>query len=244
MASTSVSSNSVSSNSVVGCRKLGAWSLVGWVALAALLLGACGSSSDATADSGTDATSDATDSAAMAGVESDVADELQEAKDKLEEIADSEASGSGNGVVSIEGVDYSFEASICFAEEGYFEANGPGQTAEGVPFWASVSLGVQTRADMEAVMGEGDAVDMMFGDKDSMELFTLGVELGKDGMFGPGDDEMANFTLDLMNAEDSEEMDYVVDGNTFSGSGVVYDYNGIAIAFNETVPVEFSATCS
>lgn len=210
-----------------------AWSaiLVGGFAIAG-----CGSDAK-------DQASSTVDAAAAGQVDDDLLDDLAEAQDKLTDLQESGALGSGSGVITIEAVDYSFEANTCHIDELNFEASGPGQTIDGVPFWATISHYISTRETMEASGLPAENIDAFFGDEDSLEFFELEVELGKEGQFGSGDDSMANYAINAFGFLNSKAPDYTIEGKTISGDGSVYDDNGVAIEYNELAPVTFSATC-
>lgn len=197
--------------------------------VAAVTLAACGSSgSDGDTDAANDDAAEASD--AVAGAQED-----------LEEVRESDVSATG--IISIQGVEYIFDSGSCYTDESFFEASGPGTTADGVPFWASVSFGVETRLGMEQAGLPEDGIDALFGDKDSLQFFSLAVELGKEDAFGSGDDALADFGQDVTDVAESDLVSLAVEGNTLSGSGQAYDSNGVLIAFNETAAVNFTATC-
>jgi len=161
--------------------------LVGGLALAGCASDASEKSATVSGDGG--ATSDGQ-------LDGETSDRLADAQAELEELQESASFGSGSGVITIEGVDYSFDAKVCYSQDTGFEASGPGQTADGVPYWASLSTAVSTRALMlESGLPE-ENVDAFFGDKDSIEGFTLEVELGKEDLFSSGDDSMPEFAID------------------------------------------------
>lgn len=220
-------------------RKRSARQLI-WVAFGAgaLVLAGCGS--DASENSATAGDDGATSNDQLDDESSDV---LADAQARLEQLQESAISGSGSGVITIEAVDYSFEAKVCFSQNTGFDASGPGQTADGVPYWASLSSFKSTRAEMlETGLPEAN-VDAFFGDKDSIEGFELEIELGRVDQFSSGDDSMADFRLDAFDVADSDVVTYTIDGKTMSGSGSVVDDNGVALEYNESTPVTFSVSC-
>ncbi len=204
----------------------------------ALALTSCGSD---TSEDG--ATANGDDDTAAEQLDDASSDQLADARADLEELQESGGLGSGGGVVTIEGVDYSFDAAICYSGASGFEAAGPGQTADGVPYWATLSTAVSTREEMlEAGLPE-ESIDAFFGDKDSIEGFGLQIELGKVDQFTDGDDSLAQYRIDVIDISSPGDLTYTVDGNTLSGSGSVVDDNGVALEYNEPAPATFSATC-
>lgn len=174
----------------------------------------------------------------------EVSGALAEAREDLEAVLESDVFGSATGIISIQGVEYIFDSGSCYTEESSFEASGPGTTADGIPFWASVSLGVETRLDMEEAGLPQAGIDAYFGDKDSLQGFSLAVELGKEDQFGSADDALSDFGIDVLDVAESDQVSLAVEGNTLSGSGQAYDSNGVLMAFDETAAVNFTATCN
>lgn len=216
-----------------------------WIAfgVGGLALAGCGSEAseiDSTASSG-DATSD--DATPGAELDGDTSGELAEERIEGDEVQESFEFGSGSGVITVEGVDYSFDANVCYSTDDGFEASGPGQTADGVPYWGSVVTGVSTRqAMLDSGLAEAN-VDAFFGDKDSIESFGLQIETGKADQFGSGDDTMPDLRIDVIDTSQSDELSYTVDGTSMTGSGVLFDDNGVAFEPGVSVPFTFSASC-
>lgn len=217
-----------------------------WVAflVGAFALAGCGSDaaeSSATVNSDNGVTASADTSGGQ--ISSEDADRLADAQAQLEELQDSASFGSGSGVITIGGIDYSFEANVCYSQNSGFEAAGPGQTADGVPYWATLSTYVATREEMlESGLPQAN-IDAFFGDRDSIESFTLEVELGKESLFTSADDSMAEYRIDAFDVTKADDLSYTIDGTAMSGSGSVTDGNGVVMDYNETVPVTFSASC-
>ncbi len=212
-----------------------------WVAFGVGGLALAGCGSDASEESATVNSDDSATSNDQLDDES--SDRLAEAQAELEELQESASFGSGSGVITIEGVDYSFDAKVCYSQDTGFEASGPGQTADGVPYWATLSTAVSTRAGMlESGLPE-ENVDAFFGDRDSIESFTLEVEMGAVDQFSSGDDSMPEFAIDAFDISASDVVSYTIDGATISGSGSVVDDNGVALEYNVSAPVTFSASC-
>jgi len=209
-----------------------------WVAVVAGGLALAGCSSDA-------GDNVATPSSGESGsqVDSELTDVLADAQADLTELQGSGILGSGTGVISIEGIDYSFDAEVCYLESEIFEAAGPGRTADGVAYWASLSHNIETRAEMEESGLPEANVDAFFGDRDSIEWFELRLELGKEDQFGSGDDLMADFSIETFGAE-TNNASYTIEGKTMSGTGLANDWNGVAAEFSELIPATFSVSCN
>jgi len=54
----------------------------------------------------------------------------------------------------------------------------------------------------------------------------------------------ANFGIDVLDVEASDNVRFTIDDKTMTGSGSVTDYTGVAMGISETVLVSFSASCS
>lgn len=209
--------------------------------VAGLALAACGS--DASENGSAASGGGDSDVTADGELDGESSDELAEARAELEELQESADFGSGSGTITVGDVDYSFDANVCYSQDTGFEATGPGQTADGVPYWASVVTGVSTRQAMLASGLPEESVDTFFGDKDSIESFGARIEMGKAEQFGSGDDAMPDLRIDALDATESDGLNYSVDGTSISGTGALFDDNGIAFEFGEPVPFTFSASC-
>lgn len=157
---------------------------------------------------------------------------------------ESASNGAATGIINVLGVEYMFSSEICFADATSFDASGFGETAEGVPFRASVSSSIETRQGMEEAGLPQANIDAFFGDKDSFETLTVEVELGKADRFSSAPDGMADLSLDLFDAATAEGESYRIEGNRLSGSGQIRDWNGVLMPFGETAAVQFSAFCN
>ena len=183
-------------------------------------------------------------STSAAGDGTDQSDDLADAQENLEELLESDVFGSATGIVNVLGVEYIFDTGTCFADATSFDASGPGQTADGVPFWASVSSSIETRQGMEEAGLPQANIDAFFGDKDSLQTLSVEVELGKSDRFSSGEDGMADFSLDLFDASNSDQASFRIEGNRLSGSGQISDWNGVLIPFGETAAVDFTSSCN
>ena len=206
------------------------------VAVLALGVAACGGSDDSS-DSAAPAAPDDATAAETAGdadeSESDVSgdgsnDAAQENLDEagvdmdleeLEETVGGFSTGEGGGVVTIDGVGYTFTAEICVDQAPDFVAAGPGQSDDGTPAWVDVSLGDE--ADGES---------------------SVSVEVGKTELFGSGGDDQPDFFA--INYGESTEFTFTLEGGQTSGSGEIQDFNGVAVPFGQRVPLTFEAGCS
>lgn len=203
------------------------------VLTAGFVLGACGSG-DAETATGSEADSDN-----VAGLE-----ELAEAQGDLTEIIESGSLGTGAGLITIDGVDYAYDADICQYEESRLEASGFGETADGVPYLASISQVIESRQQMESIGLTKDQIDAFMGDKDFLNMLTVDVELGVDSRFEGGEDGLAHFSGLFIDETDPTQAEYVLDGDTLSGTAALTDYNGVAVEFGEVAQAEFSTTCN
>lgn len=153
--------------------------------------------------------------------------------DALEESAAGFSTGDGGGTVTIDGVDYGFEADICIAQGPSFVAEGLAEAPDGTPAWVSISHeadGFDFDGD-----GEGDA---------TLDVF---VEVGRAEMFGSGGDDQPDWSaskIDSAAMSMGEDLTVDFDGNNITGGGPISDYNGVAIPFGETAPMTFEAACS
>lgn len=171
------------------------------------------------------------------------ADEPTISQENLEGFLEAASTGSATGIINVLGVDYIFNSGTCFVDSTGFDASGPGETADGVPFWGSVSSSIETREGMEEAGLPQANIDAFFGGKDSLETLTVSVELGKADRFSSGEDGMADLSIDLIDAGSSNAVSYRIEGGKLSGSGQISDWNGVLIPFGETAAASFSATC-
>jgi hypothetical protein len=197
---------------------------------------ACGGSDDSSdSDSATapDATTaseasgdveEAEDDASGDGSNDDAQENLDEAGvdldlEELEETVGGFSTGEGGGVVTINGIAYTFEAEICVDQAPDFVAAGPGASDDGTPAWVDVSLGDES---------DGES--------------TVTVEVGKTELFGSGGDDQPDFYAG--NFGDFNDFTFTLEGGQASGSGEIQDYNGVAVAFGERLPFTFEAVCA
>ena len=178
---------------------------------------------EAGGDDGSASQNDAQQSLDDAGVDLD----LEEYADNLSNFS----TGEGGGVVTIDGVAYTFGATgVCIFQGTDFVAEGLGQDPDGNPAWVSISLGVD---DLD-----GDGVD-----GPTVDIF---VEPGRTELFGDGPDDAPDFTASYWEgfSDPSEEIVYELSNGLARGSGPVQDYSGIAIPFGERGEMEFEASCT
>ena len=152
--------------------------------------------------------------------------------DELEETVTGFNTGDGGGRVTIDGSDYTFDASVCIAQGPSFLAQGPGTGPDGTPAWFDISYSEDYDFDSD---GELDT---------SLDLF---IEVGKTEMFGEGSDDQPDWAaskVDSASMTFGEDISVEFDGTTLSGSGPINDFNGVAVPFGETAPMTFQATCS
>lgn len=227
-------------------------------AIAGLVLAACGGSDDDTPAAEEPASAEADTAAEPAGepAPADAADDdggtdddgdgsaarddVQESLDdagvdldleELEETIGNFSTGEGGGVVTINGVAYTFEATgVCIFQGTDFVAEGLGQDPDGNPAWVTVNLGVE---DLDGDGVEGPSVDIF-------------VEPGRTELFGDAPDDAPDFTASYWDgfSDPSMEITYELSAGVARGSGPVQDYSGIAIPFGENGEMTFEASCT
>jgi hypothetical protein len=207
---------------------------------AGLVLAACGGSDDEPAvDTASDAP--APEPAADAGDDAPGRSEAQQSLDdagvdldleELEETMSGFSTGEGGGVVTIDGVPYTFEATAaCIWQGTDFVAEGLGQDPDGNPAWVSINASVD---DFDGDGTEGPSIDIF-------------VEPGRTELFGDGPDDAPDFTATYYEAEwflPEDEVVYELANGVITGSGAVQDYSGIAIPFGERGEMTFEASCT
>lgn len=184
--------------------------------------GSDGSDGDGGGDDGS-TQDDAQQSLDDAGVDLDL--------ESLEETIGNFSTGEGGGVVTIDGVAYTFGATgVCIFQGTDFVAEGLGQDPDGNPAWVSIGLGMD---DLD-----GDGVD-----GPTVDIF---VEPGRTELFGEGPDDAPDFTASYWDgfSDPSEEIVYELSNGVARGSGPVVDYSGIAIPFGEQGEMTFEASCT
>jgi hypothetical protein len=207
-------------------------SMLAVTAAGGLVIAACGGSDDQASPGASPVQSSADTSAAE--TEMDDPDAAQAALDDagadvdLEEYADNLSgfnTGEGGGVVTIDGVPWTYTAEVCIAQDLDFIAAGPGESPDGTPAWIDVTAS-----------GDFD-VD---GDGENDRIVDVYVTVGQTGMFGGGSEDDPDYAASSMF---SEGLTFTLDGGRISGSGEIEDYNGIAIPYGERRPVTFEAAC-
>lgn len=206
---------------------------------------------DAGDDGAGDAADDARDDAADDGAGDDGAgddgggssgrDDLQQSLDDvgvdldlegLEETISGFSTGEGGGVVTIDGVAYTFEATaVCIWQGTDFVAEGLGSDPAGNPAWVSINA----------------SDDDFDGDGNPDRAIDVFVEVGRTELFGDGPDDAPDFVgtyydSDWMSPED--EIVYELSNGILRGSGPVQDYSGTAIPFGERGQMTFEASCT
>ena len=151
--------------------------------------------------------------------------------EELEETIGNFSTGEGGGVVTIDGVAYTFGATaVCIFQGTDFVAEGLGQDPDGNPAWVSISLGVD---DLDGDGEEGPSIDIF-------------VEPGRTELFGDGPDDAPDFTASYWDgfSDPSMEITYELSDGVARGSGPIQDYSGIAIPFGENGEMTFEASCT
>lgn len=151
--------------------------------------------------------------------------------DELEDTAAALSTGEGGGVVTIDGVDWTFEAEVCIAQGGSLVVTGPGSSSDGTLGFVDVS--VETEEDIDSD-GEVD------------ESVTVSVEVGKTEMFGSGPDDQPDWyaAVTAFGGVETREFEYQLSDGRITGEGTIQDFNGVAIPFGESVPFSFEAGCT
>ena len=151
----------------------------------------------------------------------------QEASDVVEDAAP-----AGRGTIEIAGIPYDYEAEACFESRSFLQVSGPGVTADGVPFYGSISVNEDEDVDED-------------GTPDPSGTVTL--EFGTDSAFGGADDALASYEATLLIVGDQidiREFDYELDASgNISGSGTITDFHGVETEFGEYVDFAFSGGC-
>ncbi|BAN01132.1 hypothetical protein YM304_08180 [Ilumatobacter coccineus YM16-304] len=165
---------------------------------------------------------------------------LDEIADAADDAVEGFANGSGNATITFDGVSYPVADATCFVYGNDMNLDGPGTTADGQPFWASVDYTVNDRQEMlDSGVFDEAFLDQMFGGKDQAVDLSVEVEVGKTERFGSAPEGMPEFSADILLDEPFfGEFDYQRDGSTITGSGETMDGTG------EMIPFEFTATCS
>lgn len=149
--------------------------------------------------------------------------------------------GSGGGTVEIYGDTIEFTSDICFAGQGDFTIEGLGATGDGTPVWVSISQNIDSRAEVIGFLGE-DTVQLIYGDADPIIENDLAVEYGRSEIFGPGADDLPDFTATTGGGQ--EQIDIAVNGSSANGSGAAVDFNFVAGEFDDTFPFTFQVGCN
>lgn len=151
--------------------------------------------------------------------------------DELEDDIGDFSTGEGGGVVTIDGVAYTFEATgVCVYQGTDFVAEGLGQDPDGGPAWVSISASME---DFDGDGTEGPSIDVF-------------VDPGRTELFGDSPDDAPAFSASYWEGfgDASQEIVYELSDGRISGSGPVQDFNGIAWPFGESREMSFEASCT
>lgn len=198
-------------------------------------LSACGSedSASSSADepaSGGDATStgDAATSTDADEASADADEASADADIANDDSADPGVTrASGGGVVTIDGVAYTFDTEICLFEESAFVIVGPGSDPNGDPAYVDIGGSSDTDYDLD---GQPD------------EEIMVNVEVGATQM-GMGTEDQPSFSASALEGTTAEQITFERTVNSVSGSGTMTDNNYVAAEFDEPIPFEFEASC-
>ena len=171
-------------------------------------------------------------------VDADAETDAEQADDSADD-ADAPAleSGAGGGTVTVGDQVCTLSADVCFASDGSLFTEGPATNpGEFGDAWVSIS---------------GDTVEDYDSDGEPDISADVTVKHGPIENRGEGNDDSPDFSANRIvfssqPEEDRNEggFDFSIDGSTITGSGQIYDNNGIALAFGETQAFSFEASCS
>jgi len=217
------------------------------VTLTALLMitaSACGGSDgDATpeangADVATDIDTD-TDVEADADAEADTNTDTEAEQADSADDADAPALefGAGGGTVTVGDQVYTLSADVCFASDGSFFTEGPATNpGEFGDAWVLIS---------------GDTVEDYDSDGEPDINADVTIKHGPIENRGEGNDDLPDFRANriVFSSQPEEDIneggfDFSIDGSTITGSGQIFDNNGIALPRGETQAFSFEASCA
>ena len=165
----------------------------------------------------------------------DMVEDAAPAGNDAEQSIDDDQSGqpaAGRGTIEIASIPYDYEAEACFESRSFLQVSGPGVTADGVPFYGSISVNEDEDVDED-------------GTPDPSGTVTL--EFGTDSAFGGADDALASYEATLLVVGDQidlREFDYELDASgNISGSGTITDFHGVETEFGAYVDFKFSGGC-
>ena len=151
-----------------------------------------------------------------------------------------------SGVITIEGVEYPFEATGCISLFGDILADGTGTTDDGTTYLAGVSYLLNVRDDelVPPEMSDDElAAAIEAGDID--EDISILVDIGRADLLDESPDDQPSFRASRSFGNDVEGAieSWEFDDGVVSGSGRVIDQNGVALPAGSDAPMEFIATC-
>lgn len=169
----------------------------------------------------------------------------EESADEPSTAEDAGLSGA-SGVITIEGVEYPFEATGCIDLFGEILADGTGTTDDGTVYFAGVSYLLNVRNDdlLPPEMSD-DELAAAIASGDIQEDVSVLVDLGRAEVLGEVPADQPSFRAERSFGNDIEgSLDswQFVDG-VLSGSGTVIDRNGVALPGGTEGSLEFVATC-
>jgi hypothetical protein len=196
-------------------------------------------------DGGDTSSDDDSEAAAGSNEEAEGENDLGIDLDELEESIGDFSTGEGGGAVIIDGASYEFEGEICIFFEDEITIEGPGETADGDPFWGAINIGETLREDLAGAGIDEATLDTFFGDKESAIDASVEVEIGRTELFGSGPDDQPDYNASIVLDNPLEgEITYAAAGTSVTGSGLMVDGNYVVLEFGETVEFEFTGSCS
>ncbi len=161
-------------------------------------------------------------------------------------VGDDAGLSGPSGVITIEGVDYPFEATGCIDLFGDILADGTGTTDDGTVYFAGVSYLLNVRDDSLVPPEMSDEeIAAAIASGDIQEDISVLVDLGRAEILGETPADQPSFRAERAFGSDIEgslESWRFVDG-VLSGSGTVIDRNGVALSGGTEGSLEFVATC-
>ena len=209
------------------------------LALSVLVLVAC-SDDDGGLDLSGPAEVDTDDSVETATGDPAVPTTAESATGDLGEVdAGPLAPGQENGgTVTVDGVTYTIEPTICIAEAPNVAVEGLGTAPDGTVAWVSVNRAVTRRADVEGVMDPA-TIRALFGDEDQIDEIAVSVDVGRTEPVGEPSGEQPSWQA---GAGVLQPGDLVVSPTTtgITASGTATD----ALADDRTSPIELDVGCA
>lgn len=173
----------------------------------------------------------------------DLGDEVRDAVDQAADVLDSFGDSTGSATVEVNGVTYTAtEPEFCFMQGDDVTFEGVGEGSDGSMAWVSVSRTIETEEELLEFFDQA-LVDSMVDENGISENVDVSVEVGRVELFSSGPDDQPNFNASVSPVFTSGELEWSIDGNTFTGSGQVMDNNNVVVQFPDTVPVSFEVSC-